>query len=419
MRRYGSKALPLIAAAAAVLLAAGCSSADGSSATGKVLTVGVLTSLTGSFAQDGTATEDGVELAVNQINAQGGIKALGGAKLKVVTVDSGTSGSAAAAAAAAQLASKNPVFVFNGPVSASVAPSAAVLDRAKIPECTDGELATLTTSGLRYLVRLPQSGTGAAGAAVKYFPTALQASSASASRVAGVYDSNPAQISVTQAFLDEVNKLPGTSVVYSGEFPLGETNLAPVGAKIAAAKPDILVPGTSVPELQGIEDALHSSGLDLPVFSAGGGISTEEYYESQLGKAVNGQFTIAQFDHSVNFSAAQNKLMATANSQYKEDFHAPFLGEAAGEAYTCTWDMATAMESAKSTDPAKIRQALDQPITSGPGSLELPGKVEFNASGQNIYGSSVLSEWCHGNLSVVAPANLATTKAQAPKACGG
>src|SRR5580693_8118233 len=139
MRRYGTKAWPVVTLAALALAAAGCSSSagsgSGSGGAGQTLTVGVLTSLTGSFAQDGTATEDGVELAVNQLNAEGGIKALGGAKLNVVTVDATTSGAAAASAAAAQLASKNPVFVFNGPVSAAVAPSAVVFDKAKINEC--------------------------------------------------------------------------------------------------------------------------------------------------------------------------------------------------------------------------------------------------------------------------------------------
>ena len=49
--------------------------------------IGILQPVTGALAQDGELGRTGAELAINEINASGGIKALGGAKLEMVFGD--------------------------------------------------------------------------------------------------------------------------------------------------------------------------------------------------------------------------------------------------------------------------------------------------------------------------------------------
>ena len=74
------------------------------------------------------------------------------------------------------------------------------------------------------------------------------------------------------------------------------------------------------------------------------------------------------------------------------------------------------MQRAKSTDGTAIRNALvGFNYTSGPGSLEVPGKVEYNDKGVNTEGGSVLAEWCKNDLVAVGPKQTHT--AQTPKAC--
>ena len=46
--------------------------------------VGLLVPISGMYARPGTVMREGAEMAVDHINAQGGVKALGGAKLKLV-----------------------------------------------------------------------------------------------------------------------------------------------------------------------------------------------------------------------------------------------------------------------------------------------------------------------------------------------
>lgn len=87
------RALLPAAAACAVLLAAGCASSSGGSTTsssgasgssGGTVDIGVATTLSGPFADYGTAGMDGIELAINQLNAQGGLL---GKKITVVSGD--------------------------------------------------------------------------------------------------------------------------------------------------------------------------------------------------------------------------------------------------------------------------------------------------------------------------------------------
>ena len=51
--------------------------------------VGLLVPLSGLYARPGTVMKMGAEMAIDHINKAGGVKALGGAKLKLVVMDSG------------------------------------------------------------------------------------------------------------------------------------------------------------------------------------------------------------------------------------------------------------------------------------------------------------------------------------------
>jgi len=53
------------------------------------VSVGLIVPMSGMYARYGQVMRMGAEMAVADINGQGGIKALGGAKLKLVIVDAG------------------------------------------------------------------------------------------------------------------------------------------------------------------------------------------------------------------------------------------------------------------------------------------------------------------------------------------
>jgi branched-chain amino acid transport system substrate-binding protein len=105
--------------------------------------------LSGAGATSGTNFKNGVELAVKEINAVGGIL---GRKIQSTTADTQTN--PGIAKALTQKAVDQDVFAVFGPVfSGSIMVSMAETRRAEIPNFTGGEAASITTQGNPYVFR--------------------------------------------------------------------------------------------------------------------------------------------------------------------------------------------------------------------------------------------------------------------------
>ena len=84
----------------------------GTFAAPKQLVVGCLEPLTGSYAVFGTEAKIGMEIAIQHINAAGGIKSLGGATLKLVAEDCGESPDTAKLSAESLISKNKPVAIL-------------------------------------------------------------------------------------------------------------------------------------------------------------------------------------------------------------------------------------------------------------------------------------------------------------------
>ena len=132
-------------AALALALAAGSAAVHAQDA---IKIVGVY-ELSGAGASAGTYFKDGVELAVKEINANGGI--LG---KKIVSTVADTQTQPGVAKGLAAKAVDDGAFAVFGPVfSGSIMVSMAETRRAEIPNWTGGEAAAITTQGNPYVFR--------------------------------------------------------------------------------------------------------------------------------------------------------------------------------------------------------------------------------------------------------------------------
>ena len=105
--------------------------------------------LSGAGASAGTNFKNGVELAVKEINASGGIL---GKKIQTTTTD--TQSNPGVAKGLTQKAIDNDVFAIFGPVfSGSIMVSMAESRRAEVPNFTGGEAASITEQGNPYVFR--------------------------------------------------------------------------------------------------------------------------------------------------------------------------------------------------------------------------------------------------------------------------
>lgn len=126
----------------------GLSAAIGT-ASAQTIKIANIVELTGAGASAGTNMKNGVELAVKEINAAGGIL---GKKIETITLDTQTN--PGIAKGMAQKATDQDVFAVFGPVfSGSIIVSMAETRRAEVPNFTGGEAANITQQGNPYIFR--------------------------------------------------------------------------------------------------------------------------------------------------------------------------------------------------------------------------------------------------------------------------
>jgi branched-chain amino acid transport system substrate-binding protein len=83
----------------AIAIAALCSTLVAVQAQSKNARIAVIVPLSGPWARQGMLVKFGAETAIDEINAAGGIKALGGVKLGLIAIDAGNSAEKAKSAA--------------------------------------------------------------------------------------------------------------------------------------------------------------------------------------------------------------------------------------------------------------------------------------------------------------------------------
>ena len=122
----------------------------------KNVKIAIITPLSGPWARQGTLVKFGAETAINEINATGGIKALGGAKLELVAIDAGDSAEKAKNAAQRLVAQEPDVVGGMGAwLSTFTLAVTEVTERAQIPWLTLSYSDAITDRGF---AASPQAG---------------------------------------------------------------------------------------------------------------------------------------------------------------------------------------------------------------------------------------------------------------------
>ncbi len=139
----------------------------------QVVKIANVVELSGTGTTAGTNFKNGVELAVKEINASGGI--LG---RRIVLENSDTQSNPAIAKALTTKAIDNDVYVVMGPVfSGSIVVSMAETRRAEIPNFTGGEATNITTQGNPYVFRTSFSQVTAMPKIAQYIANNMKAKS--------------------------------------------------------------------------------------------------------------------------------------------------------------------------------------------------------------------------------------------------
>jgi branched-chain amino acid transport system substrate-binding protein len=380
----GLLALTAVGAAACGGSGSDSAAAGGGEGGGEVV-VGAAWPLSGPFAFDGKATLEGAKAAVQDINAAGGIKALGGAKLKIESADAG--GTPETATSAVQrLLSKKPVAVAGSFTSTLALPASEVTERAGVPYVTEGFNDDITGRGFKYVFDFAPPASKITELFLSSAKRSLSDAGIKMERVAVIGDNSPAAVPLQQA-LEKAVKADGRALAVKTQWAPPLQDVAAIANKVAAAKPDaIFMIAYTFNDVSQLSSELRARGVDAPIIQNGGQALLPQWRKVGA-KAVKGlsSFVITfPLKQSVDVSADLAKRTKV-----------PFVGQDELDGYFAMHLIAAGLEKAGKADPEALRAALaDIELTEGAAVDVMPTKtIKFDETGRITPPFGVLAQW--------------------------
>src|SRR6201746_1733147 len=207
----------------------------------KEVEVGLLVPLSGLYARFGASTRMGAEMAVERINAEGGIKSLGGAKLKLIVIDCGDTAEKAKSAAQ-RMVSEYPdmVAVSGSYLSTLTLASSEVTERAHLSMLTLSYSDLITSRGFKYIFQTSATAGSQSDQALRVLLKIARAAGADPKSVAIITDNTAASVASVKPMREHLLKDVGLNLVVDETFTPPLSDATPLVQKVRAARPDLL-----------------------------------------------------------------------------------------------------------------------------------------------------------------------------------
>ncbi|GAC1343982.1 MAG: amino acid ABC transporter substrate-binding protein [Myxococcales bacterium] len=364
------------------------------------INVGVIQPLSGANAQFGINSRNAIELVVDELNAAGGIRSLGGAKINLVVADA-TSTPTTAATVAQRFITQNEVVAILGAFASSLTLAISeVTERRDIPLLTMSFADQLTGRGFKNIFQVVPKGSVLGKAQFDGTIAIAKASGETIERVAILYE-DTAYGTAQSGGLRAAAKLAGIAVVMDEAYPLGITDTTPLINKLRASKAQVAFPVSYLNDSLLIIRSMRQQQIDIPAVGGAAGYVIPDFAKG-LGEFAEGVLSIVPACHD---------LAPAYTDRFQKRFGYFMVHEAIENAVMMSV-LAQAIEKAKSKDPAAIRAALSgTTFTEGWAQAMTGGSVKFDASGLNTVARPVMAQWRKGTLVTVWPQDLAKGKA--------
>jgi branched-chain amino acid transport system substrate-binding protein len=322
----------------------GCNKpADGTAGGGDTIKVGEYASLTGKEATFGISSHEGTVLAIEQLNAAGGVL---GKKIELLTEDD-LSKAGEPATVVNKLISRDGVVAILGEVASSRSLEAApICQQNKIPMISPSSTNPKVTETGDFIFRVcfidPFQGTVMANFAAKTLK---------AKKVALFTDVKSDYSKGLAKYFKEGFLAGGGQIVTELDFNGGDKDFKAQLTAIKAANPDaVFVPGYYT-DVALICIQAKQLGLNVPLFG-GDGWESDQLVKIG-GSAVEGNYFSTHYAPDVATEQSKNFVAA-----YKARFNGKLPDAMAALGYDSALVLADAIKRAGSTDGQKVRDAL-------------------------------------------------------------
>jgi branched-chain amino acid transport system substrate-binding protein len=331
----------LIAGVATMVAAPGCKRGGSS---GNTILIGHFASMTGDTATFGTSADEGIRLALDEVNAAGGVL---GKQVKVLTEDD-RSQADEAKTAASKLINQDHVVALLGEISSSKSIAAApVAQEARIPMVSPGSTNPKVTEMGDYVFRVcfidPFQGTAMANFAMENLK---------AKRLAILYPVNSDYgVGLRDYFAAAVKKAGGQIVADVSYTEKSDTDFKSQLTKIKNANPDAVYVSGYYTEAGLIARQARELGLSVPLLGGDGWDSDQTVKIG--GKAVDGCY----FSNHYSPDEQRPEVQAFV-SAYKKRYNGKVPDAMAILGYDALKVLCDAIKRAGTTDGDKVRDAL-------------------------------------------------------------
>jgi branched-chain amino acid transport system substrate-binding protein len=377
--------------------------------------VGLVHPVTGPLAEDGQACRLGAQLAAEHINAAGGIKSLGGARIELILGD--TQSKPDVARAEAERVINAGAQVLQGPFSSGdAAAMVAVAQQRRVPFLVDIAAADPITANVAKSVKEGQqkvqfvyrnfpTGSNFGRKAVQYFNEIFREAGVLPKRVVVMHANDLFGQNQARGFVAAHKAAsPTWDIVEVIPWPEPPTDLSTEVARAKALKPDIIAPITRpasaqllLPEL--VKQRVEIMGIVSPgspgLYEAGQVAVLKEHLEHVMD--------------SVPWPDFRNARTQRVAEEYQKRSGGKTFDTNSGYPYDGMHIVADALERAKSTAPEAVVDALRTTRLTNLVMLQ-SGPAMFNEIGDNPNAIPVMIQILGQKPVAVWPRDLAAAK---------
>jgi branched-chain amino acid transport system substrate-binding protein len=338
--------------------------------------IGSVQPATGPLAVIGVGQRRGNQLAVDYINAMGGIKSMDGAKLELLLGDSESKPEVGRSEADRLI--KGGAVVMTGPFQSGVALAISTLcEQRQVPFMMDvAALDKITDKGKKYTFRVFITVTGLLNGGIKYLKMVTEMKGVMPKRAVVTNTADAFGKGMSGGFIKFMEKsgLP-IEIVDRVQYPLGIHDLSAEVARIKAAKPDILFPVSRPGDGIILARELYKQRVELMGIYGPG---SPGWYEPDVIKDLDKLIYYVMIN--VPWINPKSTVYQQANAAFQKA-HNRYLDTNSAYAYAGVQVIADILERAGSTDSEKFLVAARQtnfknhPVVGGP--------ITFDEKGDN------------------------------------
>ena len=367
----------------------------------KEVLIGNITPLTGPLAGNGNQVRGGVDLAAEEINAAGGIKSLGGAKLKILHADSEGKVELGVAEAERLIQKEGvPVFLCYG--SSIGYAVAATAEKYKTPLLLTMALAdNILERGFKYTFRIICNTSQAVKRIMVIFVELAREMGSPVKTFATIHEDTlfgTPNSDLARKFAPEL----GLEMIADIPYSFKTADLSTEVGKLKAAKPDIICPTGYTGDMALFARTLKEMKVNCKavVGLTAGGMSWD-YFAKEVGDAA---------EYLMNGTNGTNPIHPRnlANAK-KWRWSGQYAMDDAGYPYMTVFTLKDALERAGSLDKKAIRDALAATKLYDH-TLVTDKPIVFDETGQNINAFPPVSQIQKGKVVWVWPKQYSTGK---------